>query len=138
MVLGHGYDGQHQSYEKRVEDETTNPEAILDPEQDEVLTGTELEDGILEIKGRRESALYLSPNDPYLVDEPEETEPATDKDIRTDGGTDFQIDQTLEDYENSAVELLQQPPSEAPIDSVYSREETEAREHLDDPRQVIG
>ena len=136
MVSGHGYNGQHQSYEKRVEGETTDPEAILDPEEDEVLTGTELEDGILEIKRTRESALYLSPDNPYIAKGPEETDPAADKEMRADGG--FQFDRTLEDYNSSAVEILQQPPSEATVDSVYSRAEAEAREHLDEPCQVIG
>ena len=65
----------------------------------------------------------------------EQSEETTNKEIRTDGG--FQYGNT-EIPKTSAVELLDQPPSEVAVNPVYSREEYEIKQHLDNSHNLTG
>jgi len=133
-MVRHVYD-QHESYEKRVEAETgANTEAILDPEQDTVLTAEELDEDTLKAKERRESGLYLSPDDRFVAEDSEEEETTTDQEMSADGG--FKYGNVSSG--TNVTELLEQPPSEVAVNPVYSREEYEIKQHLDNSHELTG
>ena len=89
------YDTWEDSYEQRKENDSVEPAATFNPNQESSLTGSELEPETIEAKGRREDGLYLSPTYRFLAEDVP-TEPAdevektgyTEQPV-TDGGTNI-------------------------------------------------